>query len=241
MASTLDYLLASKYETAQKKQAEAVQKAAARQAKKKSRFGGFMSAISPFAGLALTAGLNTLLPGAGFLAKGLMGAAGNYLGSQATEQLGKKLGYGPDKESDILASLQGAAGEKGDIGYGGFDAGAYAKEIGGAEDFYDQLEQSQRMGALKSGLTAGAGAYTEGAGMFGSSPTIGQQRGGGILGRYARKAGSFIDDNIMNQMPENIPSSQPINLQLQEGGVVPIPVRDGRDRQKGTINYYSLY
>ena len=136
MASTLDYLLASKYKVAKEEQQKAVEEAARKQAKKKSKFGGFMGALSPFAGMAATAGLNMLLPGAGFLATGLMGGIGSYLGSQATEQVAKGLGYGPMTEAELAAEMKGAKGQEGDIGYHGFDPSEYAEEIGGAKDFY---------------------------------------------------------------------------------------------------------
>ena len=249
MASTLDYLLASKYKVAKERQQKAVEAAARRQAKKKSRFGGFMGALSPFAGMAATAGLNMLLPGSGFLAQGLMGAAGSYLGSQATEQLAKGLGYGPDTKASILSKLKGAGGERGDIGYGDFDASAYAEEIGGAEDFYDQLEQSQRMGALKSGITSGVGAYTKGASMFGgSSPDSSQffqinpnESSPINLGVGGGEASSLSNFNVVGTPPQPLTKFSPVQFKFQEGGRVPIPVRDGRQRQKGTINYYSLY
>ena len=113
------------------------------------------------------------------------------------------------------------------------------------------------MGALSAGATAGIGAY--GSGGTGLMSDANYSRGAASsLGEFGNrlKFDTMKDLGMMGEGPEigqpldfQLPeidttkrlTSEPINLQLQEGGVVPIPVRDGRDRQKGTINYYSLY
>ena len=250
MASTLDYLLASKFKTAREKQIKAVQEAAERQAKKKSRFGGFLKTFSPLAGLGATQLLNFIVPGAGILALALKAGVGSYIGSQLTESVGKDLlGYGPESETSILEKLQGERGKEGDIGYGSFDPEEYAKTIGGSKEFYDDIERSQRFGALTSALTAGAGAYTKGADWLGgSSPDSSQffqinpnESSPINLGVGGGEASSLSNFNVVGTPPQPLTKFSPVQFKFQEGGRVPIPVRDGRQRQKGTINYYSLY
>ena len=105
------------------------------------------------------------------------------------------------------------------------------------------------MGALKSGITSGVGAYTKGASMFGgSSPDSSQffqinpnESSPINLGVGGGEASSLSNFNVVGTPPQPLTKFSPVQFKFQEGGRVPIPVRDGRQRQKGTINYYSLY